>query len=117
VHRHPGVDHRVDEYDISALDLRVEVLQEADALLVDAVAGELDEVEIVVNRRRARQVADEGDARLERSDEEWLLAGVVAAELRAELPDAGADLVGIEEDLADALVELDQRAQEAFCNP
>jgi hypothetical protein len=30
---------------------------------------------------------------------------------------ARADLVSIEEDLADALVELDQRAQEAFRNP
>jgi hypothetical protein len=30
---------------------------------------------------------------------------------------ARADLVSIEEDLADALVELDQRAQEALRNP
>jgi hypothetical protein len=30
---------------------------------------------------------------------------------------ARADLVSIEEDLADPLVELDQRAQEAFRNP
>jgi hypothetical protein len=30
---------------------------------------------------------------------------------------ARADLVSIEEDLADALIELDQRAQEAFRNP
>jgi hypothetical protein len=30
---------------------------------------------------------------------------------------ARADLVSIEEDLADALVEVDQRAQEAFRNP
>jgi hypothetical protein len=33
------------------------------------------------------------------------------------LSNARADLVSVEEDLADALVELDQRAQEAFCNP
>jgi hypothetical protein len=33
------------------------------------------------------------------------------------LSNAGADLVSVEEDLADALVELDQRAQEAFRNP
>jgi len=31
--------------------------------------------------------------------------------------DAHADLVRIEEDLADALVDLDQRAQEAFRSP
>jgi hypothetical protein len=71
----------------------------------------------VVDRHRAREVADERDAGLERADEQRLLAGVVAAQLRGELPDPRADLVGVEEDLADALVRLEQRAQEAFCNP
>jgi hypothetical protein len=33
------------------------------------------------------------------------------------LSNARDDLVSIEEDLADTLVELDQRAQEAFRNP
>jgi hypothetical protein len=117
VHRHPGVDHGVHEDDVPALDLRVEVLQEANALLVDAVARQLDEVDVVVDRRRPRQVADERDAGFERPDEEGLLAGVVTAQLRAELPDPRDDLVSIEEDLADALVELGQRAQEAFRNP
>jgi hypothetical protein len=37
--------------------------------------------------------------------------------LGGELSHTRADLVSIEEDLADALVELDQRAQEAFRNP
>ena len=117
VHRHAGVDHCVDEDDVPALDLGVEVLEEANALLVHAVAGELDEVEVVVDRKSPRQVADEGNARFERSDEERFLAGVVAAQLGADLPDPRADLVSIEEDLGDALVELGQRAQEAFCNP
>jgi hypothetical protein len=38
-------------------------------------------------------------------------------QLRSELADPGADLVAVEEDLADTLVELDQRAQEAFRSP
>jgi hypothetical protein len=117
VHRHSGVDHGIHQYDVAALDLRIKVLQEANALLVDAVARELDEVEVVVDRDRAREVADEREARLQRADKQRFLACVVAGQLRGELPDAGTDLVGIEKDLADALVELDQCAQEAFCNP
>jgi hypothetical protein len=70
-----------------------------------------------VGRHRARQVADERQARLQRADEQRLLAGVVTRQLRAELSTACDDLVSIEKDLADALVELDQCAQEAFRNP
>jgi hypothetical protein len=71
----------------------------------------------VVDRDRARQVTDERQARLQRTDEQRLDAGVIAGELRAQLAYARDDLVSIEEDLADAPVELDQRAQEAFRNP
>jgi hypothetical protein len=117
VHRHAGVDHGVHEHHVAALDLVVEILQEEDAVLVDAGARELDDVEMVVDRHRPREVADERDAGLERADEERFLPCVVLGQLGAELPDARADLVSIEEDLADALVELDQRAQEAFRNP
>ena len=70
-----------------------------------------------MDRDRAREVADERDAGFERADEQRLAARVVPAQLGAQLPDTRADLVSIEEDLADALVELDQRAQEAFRNP
>jgi hypothetical protein len=70
-----------------------------------------------VDRHRARQVADEGQARFQRADEQRLFACVVTGQLGAELANARDDLVRIEEDLADALVELDQRAQEAFRNP
>jgi hypothetical protein len=45
VHRQAGVDHRVDEQHVSAGDLRVEILQEPDALVAFAVAGDLDEIE------------------------------------------------------------------------
>jgi hypothetical protein len=70
-----------------------------------------------VDRHRARQVADKRHARLQGADEQRLLARVVAGQLGGELPDARADLISIEKDLADALVELDQWAQEAFRNP
>jgi hypothetical protein len=117
VHRQPGVDDGVDEDDVPALDLRVEVLEEADPLVVLAVARQLDEVERVEDRRPTRQVADERDARLQRADEQRLLAGIVARELGAELTDAGADLVGVEEDLPDSLVACRQGAQDAFSSP
>ena len=97
--------------DVAALDLRVEVLQEADALVVLAVARELDEVERVVDRDRAREVADERDARLQRADEQRLAARVVAGDLGADLAHAGADLVGVEEDLADAVVVVSRPAR------
>jgi hypothetical protein len=70
-----------------------------------------------MDRHGARQIADERHARFQRADKERLLARVVMRQFRAELPNARADLVRIEKDLADALVELDQCAQEAFRNP
>jgi hypothetical protein len=48
-----------------------------------AVAGELDEVEVVRDRKRTRQIGEEDDARLERADEQRFAAGVVARDLRA----------------------------------
>ena len=53
-----------------------------------AVAGELDEVERVEDRDRAREVGDEDEARLQRRHEDRLAAGVVAGDLGAELPNA-----------------------------
>jgi hypothetical protein len=94
---------------VPPLDLLVEVLEEADlrvpaGVLAGAVAGDLDEVEVVEDRRRARQVDSEDDAGLERADEQRLEVGVVARDLGAELRDARRDLVGVEVDLADAVV-------------
>jgi hypothetical protein len=108
VHRHSRVDHRVDEHDRAAGDLGIEVLQEPDPVAALAVPRQLDEVERVVAAEPAREVADERDARLQRPDEQRLLAFVVPRQLGGQLADASADLVGVEEDLADALVELDQ---------
>jgi hypothetical protein len=70
-----------------------------------------------VDRDRARQVADERHARFQAADEQRLLSGVVDGQLCAKLANAGDDLVSIEENVADARVELDQCAQEAFRNP
>jgi hypothetical protein len=77
---------------VAACDLRVEILEEADAAmapLVSAgrVARELDEVQSVVDPDRARQVGDEDDARLERRDEKRLSALVVTRDLASELAD------------------------------
>jgi hypothetical protein len=102
---------------VAAVDLRVQVLEEADPFVVLAVARQLEEVERVVDRGRPREVADERDARLQRSDEERLVSGVVGGELVPDLPDPGADLLGVEEDLADALVAFCQRGQDAFRSP
>jgi hypothetical protein len=117
VHRQPGVDHGVDEDDLAPLDLGVEVLEKPDALVAVAVPGELDEVEGMVDRRGARQVAQERDAGLQRPDEQRLMGAVVAAELLADLSYPGADLVGVEEYLADALVACRRCAQDAFARP
>jgi hypothetical protein len=117
VHGQAGVDDGVDEHDVAPVDLRVEVLEEPDPFVAAAVPGELDEVEAVVDLNRARQVADERDAGLERADEQRLLTGVVAGDLGADLADASRDLRGVEEYLADALVVCRQAAQDAFRSP
>jgi len=69
-----------------------------------AVAGELDEVDLVEDRDRPREVGEEDDARLQRSDQEQLALGVVARDVGAELLDARPQFLGAEEDLADARI-------------
>jgi hypothetical protein len=66
-----------------------------------AVAGELDEIERVRERKRARQIGEEDDARLERADEQRLAARVVPCDVGGELLDARAELTAREVDLAD----------------
>jgi hypothetical protein len=92
VERQAGVDHVLDDQDVTARDLLVEILEEADApmaALIGAgrVAGELDEVQAVVNPDRAREIGDEDDARLEGRDEQRFSALVVAGDLASELAD------------------------------
>jgi hypothetical protein len=66
------------------------------------VAGELDEVDLVRDRDRAREVGEEDDARLQQGNEQQLPACEVRRDLRAELVDPCPQLLGGEEDLADA---------------
>jgi hypothetical protein len=82
-----------------------------------AVAGELDEVERMMDRHRAREVADERDARLQAPDEHRFPAREVACDVGAQLSHTRSDLVGVEEDLADALVESCRPGQDAFRSP
>jgi hypothetical protein len=91
---------------VAAGDLRVQILEKADAAmaaLVGAgrVARELDEVQAVVDPDRARQVGDENDAGLERRDQERLSALVVTGDLATELADARPQLLAGEVDLAE----------------
>jgi hypothetical protein len=58
----------------------------------------------VDDRQRAGEVGDEDDRGLERGDENGLEPGVVRRDRRAELLDAGFDLLAREVDLADSRV-------------
>jgi hypothetical protein len=115
----PGVDHVLDDDHVAARDLGVEVLQQADprfaARLGAAVARELEEVEAVMDRDRAREVRAEDRARLERGDEDRLSVGVVGGDLRTELGDAVADRPGRQVDLADPLDGQEARSSRYRC--
>jgi hypothetical protein len=69
-----------------------------------AVAGELDEVEVVQDRQGTGEVGEEDEARLQGADQDRLVPVVVARDLRAQLADAGSDLGSREVDLADPVV-------------
>ena len=66
------------------------------------VAGELDEVDLVRDRDRAREVGQEDEARLQEGDEEELAALVVLCDLRAELGDTLSQLPCAEEDVPES---------------
>ena len=106
--RQARVDDILDDQDVAPLDRGVEVLEEPDrraaAGLVGAIARELDEVDVVDDRKCPAEVDEEDDARLQRRDEERLPSCVVLPDLGAELADPRGDLRGGEVDVADALV-------------
>ena len=66
------------------------------------VAGELDEVDLVGDRDGTREVGQEDEAGLQQRQEQQLALGVVPCDLSAQLLDASPQLLGGEEDLADA---------------
>jgi hypothetical protein len=67
-----------------------------------AVAGKLDEVDLVRDPDRPREVGEEDEARFQQRDEQEFAVGVVGCDLLAELADARAQLLRAEEDLADS---------------
>jgi hypothetical protein len=67
-----------------------------------AVAGELDEIELVYQRDRTRQVGDEKQRTFERRDEQQIETGVVGGDLGAQFADPCLDLLAGEVGLADA---------------
>jgi hypothetical protein len=75
-----------------------------------AVARQLDEIERVVDWYGAREIGDERKAGFQRPDEERLAVAVLACDLGAELGNPPRDFAGVEIDLADAGIELDQEA-------
>jgi hypothetical protein len=108
VERQPGIHDVLDDEDVAAGDLGVEVLEEADPRVaarvgVGAVRGELDEVQPVRDPERPGEVGDEDDARLQRCDEQRLAAVVLGGDLAAELADAPPELLAGKVDLADGV--------------
>jgi hypothetical protein len=106
VQREAGVDHVLDDQDVAAGELLVEVLEQADPRVaagvgVGPVARELDEVERMGDGDRAREIRDEDDAGLERGDEQRLATLVVLCDLAAELAYARRELLAREVDLPD----------------
>jgi hypothetical protein len=109
--RQAGVDDVLDDDHVTAFDLGVEVLEQPDPasaaeLGLGAVAGELDEVEAVQDRQRAREIRREDEARLERANQQRFAPRVVARDLGAELDDARPDLLRREVDLADPRIDV-----------
>jgi hypothetical protein len=104
VERQARVDHVLDDQDVAARDLRVQVLEQPDArvaALVGAcrVARELDEVDAVVDPDRPREVGDEDDAGLERRDQKRLPALVVTGDVATQLANPCRNLLAREVDL------------------
>src|SRR5438552_4067857 len=81
----------VGDQHVATADVEVEVLEYADLLMPAhdraAIAGKLDEVDRVEHRDGAGEVGGEDEARLERCDEHRFAVGVIARDLRSELPD------------------------------
>jgi hypothetical protein len=102
----PGVDDVLDNDDVPVLDTRIQVLDEPDRRrptgLVGRVAGELDEVDVVQDPDRARQVGEEDEARLQQADQEQLALCIVRGDLLPDLRDPAAQVLRVEEYLADA---------------
>jgi len=98
----------LDQQHVEARDGDRAVLQQPHARVAARVGAvvtrQLDEVDLVLDRDRTRKVGEEDEARLQQRDEQQGAVLVVARDLHAQLLDAAAQLVGAEEDLANARV-------------
>jgi hypothetical protein len=104
VERQARVDHVLDDQNVAARDLGVEVLQEPDAGMsagvgACGVAGELHEVEGMVDRQSPGEIGEEDDAGLERRNQQRLEPRVVAGDLPPELVDTRLQLLAPEVDV------------------
>jgi hypothetical protein len=99
------VDDVLDDHDVPVGDRHIEVLEEADAAADPlGVCRQLDQVDPVDDRKRAREIGEEDHARLQRRHEQRLESGVVVDEELTELLYPGGDLHAGEIDLSDLTV-------------
>jgi hypothetical protein len=101
VERQACVDDVLDHEHVAVGDPRLEVLEQLDAAAA-AVRRELEEVQLVRDLERAREIGQEDETRLQRCYQDRVRVDVVAGDVRRELADAAADLLTREVDLADA---------------
>src|SRR5581483_965823 len=95
--------------DVPPLDVDVEVLEDPDdarRVGLGAVARDRHEVDLAGHRQVPHQVGHEEDGALEDADQEELAARVVCRDLLAEPGDPRAQGVGVDQDLADRLLQL-----------
>jgi hypothetical protein len=111
VERETRVDDVLHQDDVSPADRLVEILEQTYGALLAGVPGELDQVDPVRDRERARQVGEEDRTRLERRDQQRVELLVVRGETPTELRDPRGDLVAGEVDLPDRFVR--RRSYEA----
>jgi hypothetical protein len=106
----PGVDHVLDDEDVAVGDLAIEVLEQADAAVpagvgTGRVGRELEEVETMLDRQRAREIGQEDEARLQRRDQQRFAVEVITRDVFAELADARLQLLAREVDVAETALD------------
>ena len=113
VHRQAGVDDVDRDEHVAAADVAVEILDESHAALAAVERLELDEVQLVRKRHRAREIDGEDEAAAKRDDEHEVAAVVVARDLGAELACARKELARRQVGLARAHEARSTRSRSA----
>ena len=106
VERQSCVHNVLDHEHLAVGDPRLQVLEQLDAAAA-AVGRELEEVQLVRDLERAREIGQKDETRFQRRHENRVRVDVVAGDFRRELADAAADLLPREVDLADATRRYD----------